>query len=608
MVVSGQVVLSEDGVPTNTEDYQVYQISEGESLRELAERFLGNPEALPELLQFNRITNPAMVKPGSLIIIPGKSRDKALEAIAAAEASLQKSLEAESEVYAKNETKDAQESLKAARIAQQETNYGKVLAFAELTVIKADRARLAADDRAMIHQEGTLSQKIGLVEVSHDEGRSWLFVKKTEKVPVKSILRTGENSRAEVMLADGSRVQVMSGSEFQISSYLLDQRTGARNSRLKVILGEILSRIEPKKEEEGDFEVETEGASISVRGTAFLVSYDEESEVTTVSVIEGSVNFNSAGDDVALSKGQGAVSKKGHAPEAPAALLAPPEGLIPGEEGLLSARQRVELAWHDVENVDALDVYQVEIARDEEFSSLVEEYFTAKTTVTSSVLDEGQYYWRIASIADNGVKGLPSKAGKFKVEKKLDVKMKIASPTLKRGGKLVVGPELTLAPISVAKDTSVVQMEVAIDEAPFQLVDNKPLYVEGGKHVVKLRGISADGDVGEIIETEVYVDAFPPRINMSMNDPDELADLGEYVIVTLKAKDDTKVDHVEFSLNKKPFRIYEQPFKVDLGRTSLIQYRAIDVVGNVSPTKSLEMVDDVAHKGRESKSKRGWFK
>ncbi|MBO7340006.1 MAG: FecR domain-containing protein, partial [Lachnospiraceae bacterium] len=62
-----------------------------------------------------------------------------------------------------------------------------------------------------------------------------------------------------------------------------------------------------KLSENSEFEVTTPNASCSVRGTTFSVSYDPDTETTTVKVTEGVVKVKGGGDNVRLGAGDEAI-------------------------------------------------------------------------------------------------------------------------------------------------------------------------------------------------------------------------------------------------------------------------------------------------------------
>lgn len=122
----------------------------------------------------------------------------------------------------------------------------------------------------------------GRVSVARS-GELWVlnpgdFVKPSQEIV------TGVDGYAEFELSDGSRFEVFPNSHVLFRSNrgnwfdVLDIWVG----RLKVHIEKVMGKPNPNR-------IHTPTAVISVRGTTFLVEVDEDSESTTVSVVEGEV-------------------------------------------------------------------------------------------------------------------------------------------------------------------------------------------------------------------------------------------------------------------------------------------------------------------------------
>lgn len=79
--------------------------------------------------------------------------------------------------------------------------------------------------------------------------------------------------------------------------------------QIDISYGTVLFDIEEKLPKNSTFEVNTPNASLSVRGTTFEVSYDKETNKTSVSVIEGAVNVKTQEESHILNYGGTAVIK-----------------------------------------------------------------------------------------------------------------------------------------------------------------------------------------------------------------------------------------------------------------------------------------------------------
>jgi len=110
-----------------------------------------------------------------------------------------------------------------------------------------------------------------------------------EKVFEGDLIRTGDNSRARVLLSNSSVVSIGSNAEVTMT-----QRKGKvtrkRTMGVKVALGRIWARVSSFFGSESSFEVTTPNAVAGVRGTSFFVDVDEDGNAV-FSVLRGRVRL-----------------------------------------------------------------------------------------------------------------------------------------------------------------------------------------------------------------------------------------------------------------------------------------------------------------------------
>lgn len=123
---------------------------------------------------------------------------------------------------------------------------------------------------------------------------------------LKTDFATGVGERRTILLADGSRVHLNTGSALAVS-YDSDGR------RMELLRGEALFEVEPGR----PFVVSAAGGETRALGTAFVVRMDEDR--TQVTVTEGRVSVSAPNDadgtGVQLGRGQRTIYRGGAAPE-----------------------------------------------------------------------------------------------------------------------------------------------------------------------------------------------------------------------------------------------------------------------------------------------------
>lgn len=100
---------------------------------------------------------------------------------------------------------------------------------------------------------------------------------------------TGPDSEVTVTFADGSTMLLEPNTQISVAS-LYAQRNSIR-VRMNLKLGAIAAKVNKSQTAVSDYSVKTPTATASVRGTAFTVQYDKQTQATTVAVEEGVVQI-----------------------------------------------------------------------------------------------------------------------------------------------------------------------------------------------------------------------------------------------------------------------------------------------------------------------------
>jgi hypothetical protein len=137
-------------------------------------------------------------------------------------------------------------------------------------------------------------------------------------------------------------------------------------------------------------------------------------------------------------------------------------------------------------------------------------------------------------------------------------------------------------------------MEYSVDGREFRVFPDGVTLRTAGARKVRARGVGADGVEGDVVEFIVEVDARPPSVDVHLADP--VGQEGTST-VTISASDDTKVACINVAVDGGPPIEYVEPLKLDATRSVSLSVWATDIVGNVSPQRTLSL------SGRKSKEK-----
>lgn len=571
----------------------IYTMKAGETMKDVAIRYMGGAEYLPELLAYNKLSNPLLAKEGFHVGIPGSERQVAIKAIANARDALAVALEAEAGMYAKDELKLAQETFDATTKARQEGAYVKATNLAKLVTARAQAAKQTADIRAPVQQPAKLSAAHGEVTISDDGEQNWRPISAGAMIPVHAVVRTGYDSRAELTLADGSVVQMQEASRFAMRNFVYDRRDGKRDAKLEVLMGRILGKIKPKKVESSNVQIRTHNANLAIRGTDLRVGADEHS--SQVALLDGKSTVSTANQPVAsdaddeqvdVPSNYGTYVTGKRPPKEPVYLLPPPRALIPPAGASESSKQLFMFHWAPVDDKRFRN-FHFELAKDQEFNQPVSEVFTLGTSHSAGILPEGVYYWRVATVDKNGLEG-KSTGGKLTIT--LDLNLTFLtdnSQYVVREKRWVVGPENAIYVRPRVADSSVLTMEVQINDQPFRRMYDKIVLRDEGITRISVRGIGGEGSIGTLMTQDVELDLTAPTVHAAPQTVQEDEHGRHSVRVELSADDTTGVKHVLYRLHEDDdFVIYHEPLVVDVDKPVTLQYHAEDVVGNVSDTET----------------------
>ena len=148
-------------------------------------------------------------------------------------------------------------------------------------------------------QAATVIRVTGRVSVLHDSDPWALSV--GDSVQVRQVIITGPDGFAQFQVADGSTFEV-----YPNSNVVFRKNPSNLRDLLDVLVGRVKVHIEKWGNQPNPNKVHTPTAVISVRGTTFDVSVDEDNQSTVVSVEEGQVDVRHAlkGDSRIVNAGE----------------------------------------------------------------------------------------------------------------------------------------------------------------------------------------------------------------------------------------------------------------------------------------------------------------
>ena len=132
---------------------------------------------------------------------------------------------------------------------------------------------------------GEVDFKMGELKVKNVKLKNWKELEEEDPVSVGDTLRTGKESKCEIVLNDGSIIRLNENTIYSIDAM--------KNEKSKVIFkgmlikGQVWTNVDKKDKRERDFEVKTPVAVAAVIGTNYRLNYD--GSMTEIAVMEGKV-------------------------------------------------------------------------------------------------------------------------------------------------------------------------------------------------------------------------------------------------------------------------------------------------------------------------------
>ncbi len=178
---------------------------------------------------------------------------------------------------------------------------------------------------------GTFMVVKGQVTVQHADG-------KTEKARIglkvfpKDIIQTMKDARGKIVMMDKNVINISPDSKMEIQDYTFKPDEDKKSVLLNLMYGKVRPQVNQKYDEKKNtFRVKTSAAVAGVRGTDFIVSFqNNRSQITT---FHGLVSVGSAiglggqiANPVGVSAGQATTVNMNAAPQAP--VLVPPADLV----------------------------------------------------------------------------------------------------------------------------------------------------------------------------------------------------------------------------------------------------------------------------------------
>jgi len=154
----------------------------------------------------------------------------------------------------------------------------------------------------------------GNVSVMKEGTAIWTEAQVGMSLEPGDIIKSGDNSSAEITFLDGSTIELEAGTEIEVISLDISTETDSSTIRLKQTIGSIIFRVTKIVDPASRYEVETPTGAVAVRGSAMQITVIEDG-TTWATNLEGDIWAVAQGVELQIPEGRQCIIRLGQPPE-----------------------------------------------------------------------------------------------------------------------------------------------------------------------------------------------------------------------------------------------------------------------------------------------------
>jgi len=387
----------------------IVTIQGGESIRDLAQKYLGDADLWTEILKSSGLQSAAEIKPGMTLNISSDLVQLSQQQLQSALQAIQNATEAGAKVFAGDSIAPAIALYDQAVAQRKNGDWQKSIALARAAKTKAENAARETLAKRNTTGEAELTDRKGTVERRKPAEPVWKEAPLKVKLIENETVRTLSSSFAEITFHDDSRIRLNENSQAVIQKMRADLLAKKKESSVSLVTGNAFALLASNQKKK-NFEFNIPGVTTKVNSKNFWVQKDEQA--TKVANYEGEIELTAQGATVVVGENQGSLVQANQKPTAPAALLPSPALTSPEINSTLFDTEIV-FSWKAVADAGH---YWLEVSRDKSFTNvIINSNVIPSNSFATKLPGEGSYYWRVAAIDASGFPSRFSERGFFNV-------------------------------------------------------------------------------------------------------------------------------------------------------------------------------------------------
>lgn len=403
-------LLSQSNAMAQDSERFAVTVGEGQSLRDIAQEYLGDPDLWSEILRANNLDAITDVKPGIELQIPVTQISNANRALSESLEAIQVATREGARLFAPDEIAAAIRLRESAVAERKAGTWEKAAELAHQAVGLAEQALALATKQRDAAAEALLSDREGTVEGQKSQELVWSDRLINALLIEEEKVRTLSRSSAQITFRDDSRLRLNANSQAVIQRIRVDPLSRREEAKVSLIEGDFYALLGGNSQRK-KFEIEIPEVETEIDSRNFWVRRDVSGSKFT-NFDEQVLRVAAQGASVDLGRNEGTLVRSGQAPSAKVDILQAPALVGPSDDSV-AFNATSDLQWQQV--TDAAG-YWVEIAYDPGFNRMtVSRWGLTEPSFEVAGVDIGSYYWRVAGLDKFGLPGERSEVWRFHV-------------------------------------------------------------------------------------------------------------------------------------------------------------------------------------------------
>lgn len=386
-------------------------VQEGQSLREIARDYLGDADLWIEILKESGVESVVDVRPGTELVIPVTAVSRANRQLAEALELTQEATQLGARVFTPDLISSALASYEQALEFRTAGNWSSCYSKARESANTAREAVAGVKRLRNMSAAAVLGPNKGSVQGRKGADLDWNRLVERAVLIESERVRTLEDSYADILFRDESRIRLNENSQALIVTMEVDLLTNREKTEVSLIEGDIVALLgggRAKKE----FKLSMPGlaAEADAKSRNFWIGRDDNSAmVANYDALE--INVTAHGRSVTLEKNRGVTVDQDTGLGDVVKLLAPARLTGPTYNEVVY-QSSVTLQWDPVPGAAN---YRINVSRDRSFEDVVinSVHITEDASSFDVNVDPGAYFWRVAAIDSIGLPGVSSSVSRF---------------------------------------------------------------------------------------------------------------------------------------------------------------------------------------------------